>query len=55
MVNRLVAKPIDQLRTVADAVSRGNLAVDLSRAGARRADELVACFVNSIRWCVNSG
>ena len=39
MMSRLVAKPIDQLRTAADAVSRGNLAVDLSRAGARRADE----------------
>src|SRR6476620_2437443 len=39
MMSRLVAKPIDQLRTAADAVSRGDLAVDLSRAGARRADE----------------
>jgi adenylate cyclase len=39
MMSRLVAKPIDQLRSAADAVSRGNLAVDLSRAGARRADE----------------
>src|SRR5262249_13047566 len=39
MMSRLVAKPIDQLRAAADAVSRGNLAVDLSRAGARRADE----------------
>jgi len=39
MISRLVAKPIDQLRTAADAVSRGNLSVDLSRAGARRADE----------------
>ena len=39
MMSRLVAKPIDQQRTAADAVSRGNLAVDLSRAGARRADE----------------
>jgi adenylate cyclase len=39
MMSRLVAKPIDQLRTAADAVSRGNLAVDLGRAGARRADE----------------
>ena len=39
MMSRLVAKPIDQLRNAADAVSRGNLAVDLSRAGARRADE----------------
>ena len=39
MMSRLVAKPIDQLRSAADAVSRGNLAVDLGRAGARRADE----------------
>ncbi len=39
MMSRLVAKPIDELRTAADAVSRGNLAVDLSHAGARRADE----------------
>jgi adenylate cyclase len=39
MMSRLVAKPIDQLRTAADAVSHGNLSVDLSRAGARRADE----------------
>jgi adenylate cyclase len=39
MMSRLVANPIDQLRTAADAVSRGNLAVDLRRAGARRADE----------------
>jgi len=39
MMSRLVAKPIDQLRTAADAVSRGNLAVDLRGAGARRADE----------------
>jgi adenylate cyclase len=39
MMSRLVAKPIDQLRIAADAVSRGNLAVDLRRAGARRADE----------------
>ena len=39
MMSRLVAKPIDQLRAAADAVSRGNLAVDLSLAGARRADE----------------
>src|SRR5207249_6834094 len=31
--------PIDQLRSAADAVSRGNLAVDLRGAGARRADE----------------
>jgi adenylate cyclase len=39
MMSRLVAKPIDQLRTAADAVSRGNLSVDLGRAGARRPDE----------------
>ena len=39
MMSRLVAKPIDQLRAAADAVSRGNLAVDLRVAGARRADE----------------
>src|ERR1044071_2072453 len=39
MMSRLVAKPIDQLRSAADAVSRGNLSVDLRRAGARRADE----------------
>lgn len=39
MMSRLVAKPIDQLRAAADAVSRGNLSVDLGRAGAGRADE----------------
>jgi adenylate cyclase len=39
MMSRLVAKPIDQLRSAADAVSHGNLSVDLGRAGARRADE----------------
>jgi len=39
MMSRLVAKPIDQLRAAADAVSRGDLAVDLGSAGARRADE----------------
>jgi len=39
MMSRLVAKPIDQLRSAADAVSRGNLAVDLRHAGSRRADE----------------
>jgi adenylate cyclase len=39
MMSRLVAKPIDKLRAAADAVSRGNLSVDLGRAGARRADE----------------
>jgi len=39
MLSRLVAKPIDQLRAAADAVSRGNLSVDLGHAGARRADE----------------
>gem|GEM_PF-418447 len=39
MMSRLVAKPIDQLRMAADAVSRGNLALDLRDAGARRADE----------------
>ena len=39
MMSRLVAKPIDQLRSAADAVSRGDLAVDLGSAGARRADE----------------
>ena len=39
MMSRLVAKPIDQLRMAADAVSHGNLAVDLSRVGAQRADE----------------
>jgi adenylate cyclase len=38
-MSKLVAKPIDQLRAAADAVSRGNLAVDLRGAGARRADE----------------
>jgi adenylate cyclase len=35
----LVANPIDQLRSAADAVSHGNLSVDLGRAGARHADE----------------
>jgi adenylate cyclase len=39
MMSRLVAKPIDQLRAAADAVSRGDLDVDLGLAGARRADE----------------
>ena len=39
MMSRLVAKPIDQLRAAADAVSRGNLDVDLRAAGAGRADE----------------
>jgi adenylate cyclase len=39
MMSRLVAKPIDQLRSAADAVSHGNLTIDLGRAGARRADE----------------
>ncbi|HTH18702.1 MAG TPA: adenylate/guanylate cyclase domain-containing protein [Candidatus Udaeobacter sp.] len=39
MMSRLVANPIDQLRAAADAVSRGNLTVDLGRAGAQRADE----------------
>src|SRR5262249_3012449 len=39
MRSRLVAKPIDHVPAAADAVSRGNLAVDLSRAGTRRADE----------------
>lgn len=39
MMSRLVAKPIDQLRIAADAVSRGNLTVDLGPAGAARADE----------------
>src|SRR5438876_7328450 len=39
MMSRLVAKPIDLLRAAADAVSHGNLAIDLSHAGARRADE----------------
>ena len=39
MMSRLVAKPIDLLRAAADAVSHGNLAMDLSHAGARRADE----------------
>jgi adenylate cyclase len=39
MMGLFVAKPIDQLRTAADAVSRGNLTVDLHDAGARRADE----------------
>ena len=38
-MSRLVAKPIDLLRAAADAVSHGNLAIDLSHAGARRADE----------------
>jgi adenylate cyclase len=39
MMSRLVAKPIDQLRAAANAVSRGNLSVDLGRVGFRRADE----------------
>jgi adenylate cyclase len=39
MMSRLVAKPIDQLRAAADAVSRGNLDVDLRAVGAGRADE----------------
>jgi adenylate cyclase len=39
MMSRLVAKPIDQLRAAADAVSRGNLSVDLNSPGSARADE----------------
>src|SRR5215475_9727507 len=39
MMSRLVAKPIDQLRAAADAVSHGNLSIDLRRTGAARADE----------------
>jgi adenylate cyclase len=39
MMSWLVAKPIDQLRAAADAVSHGDLDVDLGPAGARRADE----------------
>jgi adenylate cyclase len=39
MMSRLVAKPIDQLRAAADAVSRGNLSVDLGSVGSGRADE----------------
>src|ERR1700730_7497759 len=39
MMSWLVAKPIDQLRAAADAVSRGNLNIDLGPAGAGRADE----------------
>jgi len=39
MMSWLVAKPIDQLRIAADAVSRGNLDVDIRSAGAGRADE----------------
>jgi adenylate cyclase len=39
MMSQLVAKPIDQLRVAAEAVSRGNLSVDLGPSGARRADE----------------
>src|SRR5919108_3816600 len=39
MMSRLIAKPVDQLRAAADAVSRGDLTVDLRRAGAGRADE----------------
>src|SRR6266496_3146255 len=39
MMSWLVAKPIDQLRAAADAVSHGDLDVDLGPAGAGRADE----------------
>src|SRR5206468_7093197 len=35
---KAVAKPIDQLRAAADAVSRGNLSVDLNSPGSARAD-----------------
>jgi len=39
MLSCLIAKPIDQLREAADAVSRGDLNIDLGPAGAGRADE----------------
>ena len=39
MLSWLIAKPIDQMRAAADAVSRGNLDVDVGPAGAARADE----------------
>src|SRR5213596_1317277 len=39
MMSWLVAKPIDQLRAAADAVSHGDLDMDLGPAGAGRADE----------------
>ena len=39
MLSWLIAKPIDQMRAAADAVSRGNLHVDVGPAGAARADE----------------
>jgi Signal transduction histidine kinase involved in nitrogen fixation and metabolism regulation len=55
MMSRLVAKPIDQLRTAADAVSRGNLAVDLSRAGARRADEFGRLLCEFDQMVASSG
>jgi adenylate cyclase len=39
MLSWLIAKPIDQMRAAADAVSRGNLNVDVGLVGAARADE----------------
>src|SRR5437667_7340732 len=39
MMSWLVAKPIDQLRAASDALSRGNLNVELGPAAAGRADE----------------
>jgi adenylate cyclase len=39
MLSWLIGKPIDQMRAAADAVSRGNLHVDVGPAGAARADE----------------
>jgi len=39
MLSWLIAKPIDQMRAAADAVSRGDLHVDVGPAGAARADE----------------
>src|SRR5881398_1700531 len=39
MMSWLVAKPIDQLRAASDAVSRGDLDVELGPAAAGRADE----------------
>jgi len=52
MMSRLVAKPIDQLRAAAEAVSRGNLSVDLGGAGGQRADvfgQLLCEFDHMVR------
>jgi adenylate cyclase len=49
MISRLVAKPIDQLRVAADAVSRGKLDIDLPVARADEFGLLLGEFNNMIR------